>query len=301
MSYNTNNLYTHEEEQEIVKIFMELADQYNVRDKMEEIIYKGTYKNNKFDTNLCINNTECIEMERRFSIAFILLTTPKTLDKLVDNKVCLFHGTTSIALPGIIKSGLNSLRESKSNNLEITTAETWSIRGQFIRDIISFTDDISLAEFYSNNYELKKVEGSFPIIIGINKSFIDKTCTQEAYGSDLCEVGIKKHIDLKDISTMLVPSDKVKIVKKMIDDNNIEVLGLDFSKNKFFGISEDDYGNELGVILNPDKLAMFKEELETNRKSFSFSLDEIRNFVKNNILAKTNNKESRDINEPIYK
>lgn len=161
---------------------------------------------------------------------------------------------------------------SNKNNNNVITGE-FSTKVGRVRDFVSMTNVFSIAEGYSmlspNGEYSEKL--SFPVIIGTSEdNVLGKTCPVH---SDVPEVGIRNMLPKESISLIGVPSDKVKIVKRLVDNNNIQVVPIDGFEQKFYYF--DDYNSFVNII--PEKLEEFKNSKGSTKKKFS--MEEIRQFV----------------------
>jgi len=241
--------------QEICNIFMDLTSDPHIKLKLTSILYKGGYKDYGFDSNLGNKNNPMIEGQRRLSMAYLLLRNPTTFDALIESKVNLFHGTNSNALSSILKYGINSVQESQKNGVDVLTGEK-STRINGTRDFVSFTDVLELAEDYSTLGPQTESEiPSFEIIIGTTIEDASKARIVTVR-SDTPEVAIKNKLPLESIKTILVPSDKLELVKNMVNTDQIQVLAIDDISNKFY------YIDEVGEItIYPEILDTLKNNL----------------------------------------
>ena len=232
--------------QDLCNRFLSLSPNEETTKKLESILYEGGYLNYSPSGDIGRNNPG-IDAERRVGLAYLLLNNPDTFDQLVENNIIYFHGTNANALPGILKYGINSVDKSNEQGIEVTTGEEWSrIKGQ--RAFVSLTDVLDVAEGYSSFNPTKKTELSFPIVLGTTKEDV-KSSHYTPISSAVPEVGIMHNFSRDKIRCVLVPSDKVDIVKKMSGDS-ILVLAADNTTKKFY------YFNDLGGI------EIFEEEYE---------------------------------------
>ena len=262
----------------ICNYLLALSNNTETTEKLQSILYQGGYLNYGLASNIVNRDNPYIERRRRISMAYLIIRNPETFNCLVNNNINLFHGTSFNALPNILKYGVCSLAESKRIGNEVTTGERWSSFGKD-RDFVSFTDVLDIAEGYStinsdsNNY-------SFPIILGITKEDA-KNAGTVVISSDVVEVGINNRLPKEYIKTIMVPSNKVDIVKRIVD-NGIEVLAIDDVANKFYSIGSygsiyihDDKYNDLrtGLTINDYKMTGIKETV------LSRSLSHIKNLM----------------------
>ena len=109
-------------------------------------MYQGGFENFSINTQKTRNDA-LLEGNRRLQYAYLLAKHPETFNKMQKDNIILFHGTRIEALPGILKYGMNSLAESNKNDIDITTGERSTQRGD-ARTFISFTDHIGTALDY---------------------------------------------------------------------------------------------------------------------------------------------------------
>ena len=232
--------------QELCDLFFDLATDNETKEKLAHILYEGGYKGFSFSSKIVSKDNPYIEIKRRASLAYLLIRNPETFDNLVENRVNLFHGTKSNALPSILKNGLNSVDELKKYGIIVKTGEEWSrIQGE--RSFISFTDVLDIAEEYSYFASKDKNNDlSFEIVIGttLNDVMASKRCR---VSSDIPEVAIKDKFPKENIKCVLVPSNVMDIVNKFIDNSGIEVLSMDGIDEKFYYI--DDFGIDISYEL----------------------------------------------------
>ena len=207
----------------IVNKILELSPNDETTFVLKEILYKGKYKSLKLDTGLANRGNSMIDEARRYSMAKLLLKNPDVFYYIAENGIDLYHGTNSNALPSILKYGLYSEAESLKNGIYVETGEEWSRIADNPRAFVSFSDIFNVAEDYSRIRPKNQNGMSFPIIIGIKSDSSKKYLKTH---SAVVEVGIWDKISLENISTLIVPKDKVLIVKSMCDNKDIQVLGL---------------------------------------------------------------------------
>ena len=273
---NTNYL-------EICKIFLELTNDSEQKNTLKDILYLGGHKKYSISSKIVSKDNPLIEIQRRLSMAYLLLRNPQTFDVLSQNKVNLFHGTNANSLYSILKYGLNSTQESQNLGISVTTGEKWS-RMNGTREFVSFTDVLEIAEDYSTlkptdiNSDL-----SFSIIIGTTVEDVTKI---ERYriASDIPEVGVKNNLPTENIRTICVPSDKVEFVKKIVNNKEIEVLAIDDIEEKFY------YMDDLGSIYIDDYLLNeVKNNLTKTNTNKTFEIEEIEEVTLTRLLTNIKN------------
>lgn len=84
---------------EMCRLLFELVSDDETRIKLEEILYKGCYKDFNICSGIGNKNNPFIERQRRVAMGCLLIRNPDTFDFFVRNKINLFHGTNSNALP----------------------------------------------------------------------------------------------------------------------------------------------------------------------------------------------------------
>ena len=234
--YDIEELNKYKNYKVICDKFISLANNDKTKEKLESILYQGGY--NDYNPNGGIGkNNEIIDIERRISLAYLLVRNEESFDQIVNNNVVYFHGTNANALPGILTYGINSMNKSTSQGVEVTTGEDWSrIKG---RDFISFTDILDIAEDYSCLSSNKDSELSFPIVLGTTKENLQKTRIV-GIKSDVPEVGVYENFPKELITCIMVPSSKKEIVKKMVGEDML-VLSMDGVLDKFYSVEYDLY------------------------------------------------------------
>ena len=251
--------------QDLCDSFFKLCKDRNDRNILKEILYNGEYNGFIFSSNILNKDDPFLEINRRLNMAYIFLTNPDTFMNIVKNKINMFHGTNSNALPKIIKYGLNSYSESLKNNIDVNTGEMWS-RFNDERSFVSFTDILDIAESYALCEENDKL--FFEVIIGtsVEGVFDAGKCT---ISSDIPEVGVRDKLPVQNIKAIFVPNDKVEFVKNMIDDNNILVLSIsDFNPRFYYSYDNNEIINFLNNC-----------DINENNNKKIFKLDEIKNMV----------------------
>lgn len=257
---------------ELCNIFFELAPDNETKEKLYNILYHGRYKDFNINSELSSKDSPSIEGQRRISYAYLLLRNPNTFNIIAENKINIFHGTNANALPSILKYGLNSIKKSNENGINVTTGEKWSrIKGT--RDFISFTDILDIAEDYSTLKAENGVENlSFEVVIGTTVEDVINS-GKCIISSDIPEIGVKSNLPVESIKALFVPSDKVDFVKKISSSDTL-VLAADDISPKFYFI------DDMGIIqIFPQQLEIFKSNLKNNKKSKQFENKEIENLM----------------------
>lgn len=263
----------------ICDMFFSLAKDNETKEKLESILYLGGYKD--YNPNGGIGRDDpYISIQRRVGLAYLLIRNPESFEELVNNKIMYFHGTNANALPGICKYGMNSFDKLQEEGVEVSTGEVWSRYGG--RDFISFTDVLDIAEMYSGFSSKKDNDLSFPIVFGTTKEDI-LTSRRVNVHSDIPEVGIKGHFPKESIRCVMVPSDKINIVKKIVGPE-MKVLAMDDVDNRFYGILNDGF---FELCFDNERYEKLKNNI--NNKS-SDELKGIKESVFSRVLNKIQNK-----------
>ena len=58
------------------------------------------------------------------------------------------------------------------------------------------------------------------------------------FDTDLVEVGVTDKVPLEAFKAVIVPNDKVDLVKKMMSNDNILVLGMNYMEGKYYYFEE---------------------------------------------------------------
>lgn len=174
-------------------------------------------------------NNPYIESKKRLSMAYLAAKNPEFINTIQKTKGYFFHGTNANALPRILKYGLNSVDESAKNNINVNTGEEWS-RFEGKRNFISLTDSLNEALKYAQMTPGTEIAQksllNFGVIIGT--SFENMTEVKaNSVNSDISEIGVEGNLSIDHIKFLAVPEDKVEIVKKIVENQNIDVVSLD--------------------------------------------------------------------------
>ena len=242
----------------ICDLFFDLCKDPETKIKVESILFDGKY--NDYDTTSKYGRDNIdIDRFRRMSMAYLIINNPETFDYLAKNSVKYFHGTNANALPGILKYGMNSYKKSLDEGIEVTTGEKWSREvpnKDFIRDFISFTDVLGLAQQYTTINTENKTNLSFPIIIGITEKTFEESPRINVQ-SDFNEVGIRHSLPLEKINCIMVPKNKVKMITKMVG-GKVNVVAIDNYDKAFFDFLS--WADETYIYL--DQYEKFKKQKE---------------------------------------
>lgn len=277
LTYTLEQLMEIGDFQRICNCFFYVAPNQEAKNKLFEILYEGCYNGFTFSTNMSNKDNPWIEIQRRISMADLFLRNPSTFEKIVENKINLFHGTNANALPSILKTGMNSIDESQRDGIDVITGENWS-RMNGKRNFISFTDVLDLAEDYSTlTPSISNKKLSFEVVIGTDVNEALKAGTTTVH-SDIPEVGIRNKLPLESIKFIGVPSSKVKFVRKLVGNSDIIVMPIDGLYDKFY------YVDEMRISIFPDKLEKMKQELNKKRKDKIFSKKEIEEVSRKRML-----------------
>ena len=278
--FTTEQLMNERGYNEICSLFMSLALTDDIKKELESILYNGGTDNYEFYSHVCSKDNPTIEIERRLSMAYLLITNPKSFMILKQNNINLFHGTNANALFSILNYGLNSVDELKKMGIEVSTGERWSrIGGE--RNFISFTDVLDIAHNYSSlGTTDENKDMSFEVIIGTTKDEVLNTDIKRV-NSDLPEVAVMNRFPLSSIKVILVPKDKIEFVKKIIGDKTIVVGAIDNIENKFYNVSDfgviNIYKDKLEKINSNNKRKFNSEEVK--QTLFTRSIQKIKKYI----------------------
>ena len=232
--WKLDDLMKYSHYKELCDMFLNLAKDDETKEKLESILYYGGYK------DYCVSSgtgmdSEFLEIRRRLSIAYLIIRNPETFDEIVNNKITYYHGTNAMSLPSILKHGINSHKKSIEEGIEVKTGEKWS-RIENVRDFISFTDVLDVAGYYSKLGASIKSKLSFPVIFGTSKEnlFCNRVVSVPSAEQ---EIGVKDNFPKEYINCIMVPSSKVKMVKKMVGDS-IPVLPIDDIYDRFYFVDD---------------------------------------------------------------
>ena len=144
----------------LCEAFFSLASDEDTLIKLKGILYDGFVGDYHISSGVCTNKTIENEIDRRVSMAYLLINNPDTFNFFVENNINLFHGTNFNALPGTLKYGLRSISSLIENNLQVLSGEkryygaidseymNKPIYGVNVIEYISFTDSLNVAESY---------------------------------------------------------------------------------------------------------------------------------------------------------
>lgn len=278
---------------ETCNAFFNLTNDKDMLAKLKAILYDGFVGNYNLSSGICTNQTIGKEIERRISMAYLLINNPDTFNFFVENNINMFHGTNFSVLPSILKYGLRSLSSLKENDIPILSGEKRScgainfkmlnrpVYGVYIIKYISFTDSINVAEEYSSL--IKKGDdknSSFDVIICTSSDELNGLETSWI-PSDYPEIGVLESFPTERIKCICVPSDRVELVKKMLPDDKIAVLGVDHLDKKFFGV-DSEVGDYVDFYL--DKYMEYRKFMRNSGKRFSS--DEVKELAESRLLSK---------------
>ena len=253
-NFELSQLMSCQEYKVICNRFFELAKDEDTKQKLESILYKGGYKDYNPSGGIGKNDW-LIDIQRRISLAYLVIRNPETFEQIVNNKIIYFHGTDANALPGIIKYGINSVDKLMELGINMTTGEKWSrIGGR--RSFVSFTDVLDLARRYSTLGAEIETELSFPIIFGTTKENI-LSSSLSMIKSDVQEVCVNGGISKESISCIMVPSSKIDIIRNIVG-TEILVLPMDEMQERFYSVY---YDGTLSIFIDEEK---YKKKLNNN-------------------------------------
>lgn len=209
---------------------LNLAQDDEIKEKMEKILYDGGYDDFTVNLRTQYKNNPSLEGETRQMYASLLATDKNTFDIIEKNNIKLFHGTNSNALPSILKEGMNSESEIIKKGQEITTGENF---GKEVkpRAFISFTNQFATSLEYAANKPSSnaKDKNSFGVLIGLSSNIVENSRSPISYSpisSDISEIGIMKHVPKEYINLIAVPEKHIDEVQQMIEENNLENINL---------------------------------------------------------------------------
>lgn len=217
-----------------------------------------------------------LEGRKRKAMAYLLATNPEAFEIIADNHVNLFHGTQIKALPNILKYGMCSQSELVKRGITISSGEGIGLyqdkrKLTRLREFISFTDWLGMATSYAERLvpsslslkERKKIEPG--MLIGISVEDI-KSLRMKKISSDVLEDGIFDSIPLEYIKFIGVPENKVKSVRKLVNNDKIKVTGIDFE--------------ELNIaLLNDEHLTKMIEKRKQKERPKIFGADQVKTLA----------------------
>ena len=245
------------------------------REKIISIMKEGGYDNYSVNNaaSLMNNNNPLIEARKRVGVAYLIARNPETYDYITKNNVCVFHGTNSHALPGILKNGLKSFGVLKKENVELKSGEQVTMEyrlGENSSDFISVSDDLETIYEYS---AYDKDKSGFGVAIGLKQEALKKLKTVHV-DSDCVEFGIKGQVPVDMIDFIGVAQDNVDYVKKLVGQRNIKVMPMPLNFEEKFYLIE---GEGLIEIYNNRLDNLRKQVLHTRRK---FGIESYRDLGK---------------------
>ena len=257
-------LITSPEYQKLSEMLFSLAVNDDVKEKMKMVLYEGKLTPEDSGKKLSIKSTSFLEAQNRVGYAYLLATHPETFDLLVNNNVNLFHGTGSIALPHILKYGLQSTDKQVAHGSYPEGGEAWS-RQAGTRDFISFTDSLDIAIDYAemNVQNLNDRRDIFGAFIGIRSGDIPYSKKFQA-DSSLPEIGVKDEVPTEKIQVIRVPEGKVRFTKKLVQNSNIQVSPFNMD-DRFFWF--DHYGDT--IYIDDEKFIKIQQEKSRPKNPFS--------------------------------
>lgn len=229
--YNQDQIVDNRYKQTAEKI-INLVSQDEHKQTLRGILYEGGF--DEFSVNLpegirMNRDNPRLEAIRRLEFAYLFAHNPEAMEVIIQGKTTLFHGTKAEALPSILEYGLKSGADANKVGIDITTGEEWSrINGQQ-RSFISLTNEPGIALGYAgagNNND-------FGVILGMNPERL-KELDFVTVSSDMPEVGVMDNIELGYIDTIIVPKEKVDLVKELVGERPIKVVGMDM-EDPFYG------------------------------------------------------------------
>lgn len=296
--------------EQVAQKLLSLTKNEEIRRKMKGILYEGGFDNFSINGEFAMQrkvlfkNNPTIEASKRLDMAYLLLTNPKVIDVMQQTSSVFFHGTNANALPNILKYGINSVDRSRENNIEVTTGEKFSrIDGK--RSFVSVTDCINESLKYTminlNDKNMKDQLLNFGIIAGVSFQNMEDIRTIPIH-SDISEIGVRDNLPLEHIKFLAVPKDKEEFVKKLVEEKNIEIVGMDLG-DTFYNL---DFTSRLktlesyregSVDTKTTSQTFTKEDVKKVVKTRRFSkIKEIFSNIKNKIRSKNTTKKNNDEN-----
>ena len=268
---------------EMCALISSLVSDENTKNQIIQILKNG-YIDNYTPCSFRGKDNDYFEFDRRVATAMLMVTNKETFDFIKENDIVYFHGTNANALPGIKTAGLRPLSNILESGQTVNTGETWSrINGQ--RSFISFTDVLDLATQYSalkpssdkeNNKEL-----DFPVVVGLTDQNVLSSEMIPVH-SDRQEVGVVRDIPLDRINVIMVPSDKVDIIRKMFGES-VMVLPYDIKADDRFCYLDGDK-----IFINQERFEGFKKSLGKRQNSINSLLDIVKNRKATGIMDMIN-------------
>lgn len=209
-----------------------------VLEKMKSILYEGGIGEYGVNSGRASKDNPFLDGKKRIAIAYLMATTPETFELIEKNNIQIFHGTNINALPSILIHGLNSVDGLTEKGVEVTTGENWSrIGGK--RNYMSFTDDLDVALDYARIKPSKETKGeSFGIVLGMNQEGLEGL-SECSVDSDLPEIGIQGNVSIDRIKMIAVPKERVEIVKRLVNNENISVVAMDMEEKEYYYTGAD--------------------------------------------------------------
>lgn len=166
------------------------------------------------------------EGERRLFWANLLALDENNFETIAKQGATFVHGTNSIAIPGILRNGMQSEAEMKRQGLTVETGEANTPSNHITRDFISFTYDIDLAMYYSMlRPEVAKSEETFSTLIGISPDELEEL-TVSSILSGMPEIGIVGKLPIQYIKFIGVPESKVSEVQSLASQCGAEQIQI---------------------------------------------------------------------------
>lgn len=269
MEYKLEQLMSDRRYGELCNILIGMAKDDVMRSELQQILYYGEVDGFSLKSSFGCKDNPRIEATRRISMAYLLIDSPATFDYLVNNNINVFHGTNSNALPSILKHGLCSVDEQKSEGITNCTGEEWS-RVNGGRGYVSFTDVFDTAIDYSSIKPNDDDSSSFGVIIGTCVDDVRKLIVVPV-SSNFSEIGAIGVLEPDSIKVICVPKDKENYVRRLVGRRNIKVMSFKGIDSRFY-YSDDSYYLEY----YPDDIEDYKNNLSKRGK---FSMEEVAEVV----------------------
>jgi hypothetical protein len=182
-AYNPREFQT-DNIQRIKEAFLQFAKDDETKSKIAGVLENGgfnDYSVNEYSKLMNRDNPK-IETIRRIGMAFLISQYPETFNYLSKNKIGLFHGTSSLALPKILSGGLKSFGKIKADGEQVISGEKSTMKyreAHHSDNFVSVSDNMETIFDYSLFDNNKK----FGVIIGINQEALKqlKTVAVDSY------------------------------------------------------------------------------------------------------------------------
>lgn len=286
-NYEFSQLCYNDMYQKAIECFLkQVQDNEGIREKLKGILYEGGYDDFTVNSNMTAPDAPMHEIDRRLNFSGLLISDYNTFEKLAQNNVILFHGTNSIALPDILRNGVQSESEIIRRGGKVLTGEFSPTQP---RNFVSFTDKLSLALKYATKKPSikSKNDTSFGVFIGIS--------TNDLKGEDIStiripsctpEIGLIEQLPAKYIRVIAVPNSKIQEVKKMVNENGLDQIEVVKAEGIVNAIAlTESYYAIAPDIPNPDCL-IIKGSSDIGK---TFTTEEVRELAQTRKLGSIKN------------